>query len=112
VEPYGPEAHLTIANHCADLVAALGEYQRSHALPPGLTSSTATARSGSPAPGTGCREVLWERRIRVTTSKQYTRDCDQDSANPHKDDRGAARRSLDVPAACAATEVPQKVRCN
>jgi 1-acyl-sn-glycerol-3-phosphate acyltransferase len=30
VEPDGPEAHLAIANHCVDLVAALGEYQRKH----------------------------------------------------------------------------------
>ena len=29
-ESDGPEAHLSIANHCADLVAALGEYQRTH----------------------------------------------------------------------------------
>ncbi|MGZ5365445.1 MAG: hypothetical protein ACXWD5_15170, partial [Mycobacterium sp.] len=26
----GPEAHLAIANRCVDLVAALGEHQRSH----------------------------------------------------------------------------------
>jgi 1-acyl-sn-glycerol-3-phosphate acyltransferase len=30
LEPDGPEAHLAIANHCVDLVAALGEYQREH----------------------------------------------------------------------------------
>ncbi len=29
-EDDGPEAHLAIANRCVDLVAALGEYQRSH----------------------------------------------------------------------------------
>ena len=29
-ETDGPEAHLAIANHCADLVAELGEHQRTH----------------------------------------------------------------------------------